>query len=350
MSNVVIDQGGLRRATFGLLEGRSSTTVFSLSKVMLAIAERKRPAGFEGELIYMANELRGTGGALMGTDVLPFPLFNRDLTVAAPTGGGNMVGTAVQPAVGPFGGSVAAQLGCQIVTGWKDNISFPVTTGTPPVTWLTTESTGASEHTPTIGAVSAAPHVASVVFDVSHKLLRQGISIDAYLEGILRQAGEAALDAAVFAGTGLSGQPTGLLANTTITSQSGTSFGLPERALATKTVADNVVSDTGARWCAATDVRSILEQRVEFASTDDTMWANDRMGGRPALASSRMPAGGLLYGDFREVQVLLYGAGIELAADPYTQFKPGIVTYRMLLTCDVVVPRPGALVRIPAVT
>jgi hypothetical protein len=63
-----------------------------------------------------------------------------------------------------------------------------------------------------------------------------------------------------------------------------------------------------------------------------------------------MPAGGLLYGDFTEVQVLLYGAGIEIAADPYTQFATDMTRFRLLLTMDVVTPRPGALVRVVTVT
>jgi HK97 family phage major capsid protein len=154
----------------------------------------------------------------------------------------------------------------------------------------------------------------------------------------------------VFAGTGSLGQPLGLLSDTSITSASGTSFNLASAVGIQKTVADNVVSDSPARWAGATDVRQALQQRVAFASTASPLWADDRINGRPALVSNRMPAGGLLYGDFTEARALLWGAGVEIAADPYTQFIAGVTTYRMLLTCDVLVPRPGALVRVVTVT
>jgi HK97 family phage major capsid protein len=355
MSNIAIEQGNLRRAFFDRRDTPVQPQAFSLSKVCRAIAEGSRLDGFERELIESANERRGTGGAYMPSQCVPFEVLNviarRDLTAASASGGGYLTSVAGNAAMVAFDGSIARQLGVQILPGQQHAMTYPKTTAVLPVTWLTLETTPASEQTPTIGQASAAPKVGSAVVDVSGRLLRQGGPlVDAYLNALFLQAAWSALDVALFAGTGTTGQPQGLLTDAGIPSASGTSFNLASAVGIQKTLADAVVSDATARWVGATDVRQTLSQRVAFASTASPLWSDDRLSGRPAMASGRMPAGGLLYGDFSEVQVLLYGAGIEIAADPYTNFAGDIIRFRVLLTMDVVTPRPGALVRITSVT
>lgn len=347
-------RGEMRRSLHDRIANVARAEVFSLYKVLAAMRDGQPVGGFEGELIAAANEHRGTGGAYMATSVIPFEVLDclaqRDMTVGIPQAGGYMVQAgAVAPLVA-FDGSVAGQLGVQVLPGQKQNIAIPKTTGTLAVNWLQTEGTAPTERTPTLGQSVTTPKVASVTVDVSDRLMRQGEHITPYINALFLQAARSALDVAVFAGTGTSGQPMGLLNDTSITSASGSSFNLASAVGIQKTVADNVVSDATARWAGATDVRQVLQQRVAFASTASPLWADDRMSGRPALASNRMPAGGLLYGDFTEVQALLWGAGVEIAVDPYTQFTSGVVTFRLLLTVDIVTPRPGALVRVPTVT
>lgn len=355
MSSIIIEQGNLRRAFFDRRDNPMPPRAFSLTKVCRCISEGTRIDGFERELIDDANGRRGTGGAYMSSQCIPFEVFaaiaKRDLTVASASGGGFLTHAVNQPAMVAFDGSVARQLDVQIYPDQQSAATIPKTTGVLPVTWLSLESTAAGEQTPTLGAATTAPKVASVCVDVSARLLRQGGPlVDAYLDALFLQAAWSALDVALFAGTGTNGQPQGLLNDASIASASGTSFNLASAVGIQKTVSDNVVSDITARWVGATDVRQTLQQRVAFASTASPLWADDRLSGRPALASGRMPAGGLLYGDFSEVRVLLWGAGIEIAADPYTQFTAAVTRFRLLLTMDVATPRPGALVRVLTVT
>lgn len=350
-NNIVIEQGALRRAYLDRRDTPVRPLAASISKALLAFSQGKRPDGFEGEMTDYANERRGTGGAYMATMCWPFEAFARDLTAASATGGGYLTHVANQPAVAPFAGSVARQLGVQLLPGQQHAMSYPKTTATLQPTWITLETTPAIESTPTLGQASAAPRVAAWTVDVSGRLLRQGGPIaDSYLNPLFSQAAQAALDVALFAGTGTNGQPQGLLTDASIPSASGTSFNLASAAGIQKTLADAVVADTTARWVGATDVRQTLSQRVAFASTASPLWADDKLSGRPAMVSGRMPAGGLLYGDFSEVQVLLYGAGVEIAADKFTNFAGDIIRFRVLLTLDIVTPRPGALVRVLTVT
>lgn len=346
-------QGSLRRSLHEQ-NRESKEPAFSLMRTLKAIAERRTLDGFEGEVLREASDLAGSGSIYAGTQVLPFAILDhlatRDLNVTTTTAGGNMVATSKPEALVAFDGSVTSQAGVTLRPGQKDNVSIPVTTGTLPVTWLQLETSAAGEQTPTTGIASAAPKTASVTVDLSDRLIRQGALAEPYVAALLLQAARSALDVAVFGGTGTLGQPLGLLNNTAITSQSGTAFNLATRCAIQKAVADNLVSDTTARWVGATDVRQTLAQRAAFASTASPLWDNDSMGGRLALAAGRMTAGGLLYGDFSEVQALLWGGGIEIASDIYSQFTTGVVTFRVLLTCDVIVPRPGALIRVPAVT
>lgn len=345
----ILRQGELLRALF---EAKAAPPPsFSAVRVVRALAEDRRPSGFEGELIDMANATRGTSGAFASTDAIPWAVLSewqRDLTVGTASAGGYLAGTDLASAVGPFDGSAAATLGVDIVTGAQGNVVVPTSPGTLPLTWLMLESSTPSAVTPTIGQVAAVPKMASVTVNISDLLLKQGAGAEPYVRGLLLQAARAALDVAVFAGSGTAGEPLGLMHYPAIETQNGASFALATAAAAQKSVADALIEDSATRWIAAPAVREILQQRVAFAGTASPLWADDRMLSRAAIASNRMPAASLLYGAFGEVRALLWGSGIEVMADPFSNgnFRNGVVTLRVIVALDVVVPRPAALVRI----
>jgi HK97 family phage major capsid protein len=345
-----VRQGEIRRALHEHLRRDSDQRAFNLTETLLAISERRRVTGFEGEILELADGNRGSRGQYMDTSVLPFALLEhlatRDMTVGTNSAGGYLVQSPAKPqGLVAFDGSVSARLGVNIEPGNTATLALPRATGTLPVTWLTNEGTSASEQTPTIAQVTSSPKTACSVVDVSVRLLRQGQSMDRFMTALLLQAAHSALDTAVFGGSGASGQPTGLMNNTEIQTVSGTTFDNGAAASAKKKIADYLVDDFNAKWLASTDAREILEKRVRTGSSSAPVWDGDYMLGRLALASNRMPAASLVYGDFSQVYAPVWGAGIELALDPFTQFKEGFVTFRVLLTLDVLVPQPTALVR-----
>lgn len=343
-------RGELRRAVFDARASTPAPPIFSVQRMLRALVSGEPLTGFEAEIVNHANQQRAGGmNPFMSAHAVPFEVlsgFARDLTVASASGGGYLAGAATADAVGPFDGSVARRLGVRIEPA-KNDFTVPVVGTAPAVTWLTHEGASASEATPTVGTAGATPKTASVVVEVSDLHLKQASS-EPFLRRLLLTAANAAIDTALFAGTGASGQPTGLMNLPAITSYSGGSFDLADAAAVEKLVGDQLVDDSPARWCAATGVRETLRQRVRVASTDSrTLWGeDDRMLGRPALASARMPTGGLLYGDFSEVAVPLFGPGIEISADPYTKFRERITALRVMVSLDVLAARPGALVRV----
>ena len=350
-AKILAARGDLRRALYNV--PAPDEPVFSLGAVLRALSEGKRPGGYEGEILEAAASTDGAAGAVASTVCIPWQALalQRDMSAGVASSGGYLVQNARPAALVAFDGSAAGRLGVKIETGLKDNYTLAKCPSVLPVTWMQIEGPTATEQTPALGSVATSPKFAVSTVDVSGRLLRQGGPlVDSFLNALLMQAARSALDVAVFAGSGAAGQPLGLLNDPAIATVSGTSFNLATAASIQKAVADNVVSDESSRWAAATDVRSLLQQRQRFSGTDTPLWDNGLMMGRQALASNRMPSGALLHGDFSEVTVLLWGGGVEVATDPYTQWQTDIVTFRVLLSCDVVAARPGALVRVPAVS
>ena len=325
---------------------------FSLGRVLRSLADGETLSGFEAEVVSESNLYRGSGGMWGPTNVLPWHMLaQRDLTVASSTQGGKLVNVnEVHPAVQALRGfSVMTQAGITVLPGQQGDTVFPKVLDTPSGAWLTTESSFPSEANPTIGSNPTAPHTYCAYVDVSGKLLKTS-QADAVIRRMLLQAVGRAIDAAIIDGSGLTGEPTGLLNTSGVGTVSGTSLAWAGILEAMKATTDAGASEATA-WVGASDVRELLQARERIASTDSrTLWDEDRINNRPAHVSQDAPAGSLMYGDWSELVVALYGAGIEIQTDPYSAFTSYITRFRVMVTLDVQIPRAGAFVNIEDIT
>ncbi len=274
--------------------------------------------------------------------VIPWGLFARDLVAGTGAAGGYLVGTGVGEALDilrPW--SVAARAGITIYENLRESITLPRTGTKVATNWFTTEATAASESTPALGSIGLSPKIGGGYLEISRQFSLQAAG-EAYVRNELMRSVGSMVDATTFNGSGASGQPTGILNTAGIGSQSGTSLAWAGIVNMKETVATANGDDASLAYIGTSAVRELLELREKFTGAGP-IWNGDDVGGRPGFVTTDLPASTLICGDFSEVILGLWGAGIQIEVNPYANFPAGIIGARLLVGCDVAVKHAAAL-------
>ncbi len=318
---------------------------FKFSRALQAISEDRLTGSLEGEMLTEAA-LRAGKPYTAGQIYLPFELMRRDLDISS---GAHLVATETPAAYDVLRpSSKALRAGAQIldVTG---NQSIPRVTGTSTAHWLQGDGSGQiAESQITIGAVGVTPKNCGILTEVSQQLTRQ-TNIDALLQRELLRSMGSALDAAILAGTGIAGQPLGIHNTDGVYIHDAvpdtTWFDVLEMLQAVANAnADNVT------WIGATDVRTVLSARPRFYGDGREIWLDGTIAGFPAVASTLAPAATLTCGDFSQLIVAMFGDGLEITINPFSNFATGKIAYRAWMTADVSVTTPAAFAVATSIT
>lgn len=270
----------------------------------------------------------------------------RDLNTSLASAGGFLAGTTTKPMTLPLVGANVVAAGANLISGLTENQVYPHVTTKPPYTWLTTETaTIPSDTTTVLNQAAGAIHRGGINYRVSRQLLLQS-NAEAFLTRLLIQLGNDALDLGVLNGTGVSGQPQGMLTMTGPVSVSGTSLNLAGLAQMEESCS---LADADPSWFAAPSVRRLLRSR-EVTAGAGPIWPGTTLLGAPAYVSSKMPAGTLLAGDFRNVDILLFGNGVEVLVNPYADFQSGRVEFQVSVAMDVLVHYPASFTKSTSIT
>lgn len=310
---------------------------FSLARVLSGMNSE---AGLNGclEAEILADQARDLGEGYDAHRIhLPLQLLTRDMSVGlAANSGAQLAGTdTAEPfhAIRQF--SLAARLGAQIMTGLVGNVDIPKITTTTGGGWQDGENDALGEETPTTSKVSLTPKIAGTYIQYTRRLKLQ-TQIDAILaRHMLIQLGNL-IDQAVIDGTGLAGQPTGLMNSSGVGDVSGTSFAWDD-ALAMEASAATAAGDLPLAFVGHPDSRQLLGGRAK-GSGDGFIWADRRIGDVDAFASAAAPSKSLLVGPWGTVIIAMWGESIVLEVNPYENFQTGLLGARMLASVDIGLP------------
>lgn len=284
-------------------------------------------------------------------------LAARDMTVQGVSGSNYISGTAAGqflPSIKQD--SVALKAGAQVVpvTQAANAIATPKGTSGATGYWLADENTQITESQPTLASVGAAAKVLAARATFSRQLLLQGANTEQVVRDELRSAVARALDAAIFAGTGASGQPTGITSTSGVGNFSGTSLGLAALRNAQSDVAASVIDSGAVALVTTASVAETLAARQRFSGSSTALWEGSSLAGRvegvAAYASVQMPAATAILGDWSHLWILEWLGGLMIDVDPYTEFNTGLISVRILLDCDVMLPRPEAFTVASSIT
>ncbi len=232
------------------------------------------------------------------------------------------------------------QAGARMLPGLVGNVAIPKKTAASTGAWISTEGGAASESEPTFGTVSLTPKNIGAFTDMTRQLILQSTpAIEALVRDDLTQALALAIDKGALEGTGLSGQPTGIL--NTVGVNKPTSFAAAVPTFAEMVALESAVAEDNAlmgNLAYITDAATYGGLKTKSKDTGSGMFVieNGQANGYRVIRSQQATAGNVYFGNFQDCLIGMW-AGLDLTVDPYTASTTGTVRIVALQTVDVAV-------------
>jgi HK97 family phage major capsid protein len=323
---------------------------FSFARALMAAATGKWDgAGFELEC--SRTIYQKTGKPIEPNKFsVPYEIqeMKRDLTVASSSGGGFLVSTANQSFIEMLRNrTVVYQLGVNRLPGLVGSVTIPKQTAAATPVWLANEASTITESAQTFGQLALTPHTVGAYVEISRQLLLQSApAAEQIAMSDVANVAAIAVDLSVLAGTGGSGQPTGISATGSIGAFTGTSLASPGILDAQSDVLGANVMPVSPGYVTTAAVAALLMARPELPSTGTTrLWQgamlNGSLFGVRAMVSAQMATATMLFGDWDKCVVGEWGT-LEIETNPYANFQAGIIGIRAMITIDVGVRYAGA--------
>ncbi|MFM6134025.1 MAG: phage major capsid protein, partial [Sphaerospermopsis kisseleviana] len=349
---------------------------YSLRSALLACIDKDwSRAGFERECSdAIASKLnRRTNGFYLPVRDLSIPLQTRaTYAVGAPTTGGNTVATILDSTnliMYLRNRMMVMQMGARMLSGLEGNVDIPRQSGTSNVYWIATEGGTITQDESTFDLVQIRPKTVGVKSRFTRSMLLQSsIDIEAFVRQDLSDSMALGIDRAAIAGTGTSGQPTGILNQANVpTVALGTNGAAPTWAsivqMETELAQDN--ADVGSLgYLTNAKVRGKLKTTVKnpVGTDSDWIWENGTdpvigmLNGYMAGVSNQVPSNltkgtgtnlsAIIFGNFADILIGEWGV-LEILPNPYgSGYDSGSIEIRALQTVDVQIRHPESFVEI----
>lgn len=337
---------------------------FSLTKFIREAASSHGLTGFEAEMNQEADkEMRAAGQTLAGvgipTVLLGVRTFdNNNITTA--TEGKEFAAITEWSYIDALRDAMlGARLGVRYIPGMQGNARI-VKGGGVTASWLAEEA-AASKVKENFGTVDMTPHRLQILGGYTYDLLKQAaLPVERILWDELIRAHAQALDAAIFNGSGSSGQPLGILADTNIGSVEGGENGAAisyANVVALETAVGNANGLFGRlAYVTNSKVAGSMKSTAMETGYPRYIMEDGRANGFEVHVTNAIPSNltkgsasgvcsAMIFGNFEEVLVPQWG-GLDMIIDPLSQKGKGVVELCAIAYHDVCVRRPGCFAAI----
>lgn len=231
------------------------------------------------------------------------------------------------------------RMGARSLSGLNGNVAIPLQSGGATASWLAENATIA-ESTQTVGQLGLTPHRLGASTSYTYQLLAQSsVDVENFVREDLMRVLAIAKDLAAIAGTGVSGQPLGIL-NTTNLSTSVTFANAQTMLYSDALIFENNVAINNADlgklgYLTTPTVRKNAKSVAEIAAANSNpVWKNDIVNGFTAFASNQVPtATSVIFGNWDDL-IIADWAGSQVIVDPYSLSLQGQVRVVMQQLCD----------------
>lgn len=346
-----------------------------------------REAGYVRELSREV-ESKGHKRSTEKSFFVPFTALSERATYVAGTAnvGGNLIATDLL--AGDFiealrNQSVMLQAGVKTMNGLVGDVAIPRRSGVGSTYWLANDTTAITFTNSTFDQISLSPKNLAAIQKHSRQVLLQGTpGIEELIRSDLRDGLQLEMDRAILAGSGSSGQPTGIMNTASINSVAiGTNGGAATLEkivdLETAVMEDNgAVNPNAVRYLTNYKVMGALKKLRAGGSAagDGAFLYNSDLsaigrGGTPAvlngygvLPSNQVPSNltkgsssgvcsAIVFGDFSQCIMGTWGGGLEITVgEDADDFSKALTSIRGILTMDVAVRNPVSFGTIADIT
>lgn len=303
----------------------------SVVKVIRAQMEGRSLDGIEAE--YAKEAERRSGRKAEGIYI---PMQALEQRVNTTTSAAELVATNNRPQdyIGALRNRLLARkLGVRVLSGLSGNVSIPKHGTGLALGWVT-EGGAVGDASMTFDEVTLTPKHTGGKTEMSRQLIQQSSpGIEQIVRDDLAALIAQQIDTAILNGTGLAGQPTGILNATGIqTAVMPTTWA---GVLGLAQLLENENLDGGV-WLSAPAVKTTLASTEKVAGQAEFLLQNGLMADRAYHSTNQMPASKLLLGDFSQVLLGIWSE-IDILVNPYAEpaYTRGGVQVRAMATCDV---------------
>ena len=235
--------------------------------------------------------------------------------------------------------SSVMQAGATMLRGLQGNVVIPKKTAASSAGWIATEGSAASESEFTSGSVTMSPKVIGAFTDATRLLLQQSsLDVENLIRDDLTKSIATAIDLGALAGSGSSGQPTGIKntsgVNTTTFAAANPTFA-EVVAMETAVAEDNALLGNLA-YILPASMAGALKTTAKDAGSGQFVLQGGEMNGYRAIISNQVTAGDLYFGNFADLLIGFYGT-LDLTVDPYSLSNTGSIRVIGLQNVDVAV-------------
>lgn len=359
----LISEDQERRDAKGELETRSGSEwadlvgKFEMRQVALMLDEGRNLDGATAEIV---SELRSQGG-YRG---VPVPWAALEQRAGETIAGGTPDPISTRPIIDRlFPDSMASRMGAQMISIDSGAVEWPVVTSSVTAGWQATETgaVGAPSAYATADKALAPNNTLGVQMKLTRKAMKQsGAALEQAVRRDMAGAMGAAMDRAVFLGSGADGEPLGVIAGAATYGINVTpvdalaSWSAFRSAVTAFMVANAAGSPASIRAMIRPELWDYLDAQQAFSGDSVTEW--DRLirqipnigmtsNGLAAPAGATLASSALLTVSTGGVAPIFVGAwgAVDLIRDPYSDAASGGLRITALATMDVTVARPVQL-------
>ena len=236
--------------------------------------------------------------------------------------------------------SSVMQAGATMLRGLQGNVVIPKKTAASSGAWIATEGSAAAESEFTSGSVTMSPKVVGAFTDATRLLLQQSsLDVENLIRNDLTQSIATAIDLGALAGTGSSGQPTGISATSGINT---TTFAAANPtwaeivAMESAVANDNALNGSLGYICRPADFGTLKTTEKATGTAQFVVSPDNSMNGYNVIRSNQVTSGDFYFGNFADLLIGMYG-GLDITVDPYALSTSGGVRIVALQTVDVAV-------------
>ena len=256
------------------------------------------------------------------------------------------------------GEMLAARLGVNFINNLTGNLN--IVTGGADAAWVA-EDVAATKAKPAYAKMTLSPKRLQVLQGVTYDLIHQNsASVDALIMADMVKAHAAALDAAIFAGSGSSGQPSGVLGRAGNTVAIGTNGGAITYAKLVEMEQlvgeDNGLLDGSLAYVSNAKVMGKLKTIPQVQGYPWYLLNEGKVNGYPFFMSNALPSNltkstgsnlsAAIFGPFSQVICGTWGGGLQFIIDPYTAKASGVLEVTAIAYHDVAVRHADAFAKI----
>lgn len=261
------------------------------------------------------------------------------------------------------GAMLGEKLGVKYLNGLQGQVS--IVTGGADAAWVAEEG-AATAAKPAYAKATLSPKRLQVLQGVTYDLLHQSTKdVDRLIMDDMVKAHAAKLDAAIFAGSGSSGEPTGVLnasgINTIYTNDSSHAAAVTYAKLVqmeTEVGEDNGLLDETLAYVVNAKIQGKLKTIPQIAGYPYYLMNDGKVNGYPCFMTNAIPTAtfsgtancsSALFGPWSQVLVGGWG-GLQFIVDPYTAKNKGVLEITAIAYHDVLVRHAAAFCALLGIT